>query len=481
MSMMRTPIQRFNLVLISAALLLSQQSLANALITHNTRSIRPLTTRTPTSTTPPSVGIITTRRYASLQPNPFDDKKKGSFWSPSEERSSPLKVRRRVRSAFQKFGRGSKLSSGESDTAEKTTWSRPGEKSSALGVRSRVKAVLKKAKSRTGIQNSSEEEPAGLWVAEVASIGGLSEESDLVIKARNGKANGKPVNGAAAAPNGSSKSNGVVVNHPSATSASKLRAAAVVDLEVHGKTSSSNSRGNSTVVDGLRADVPTVPPEPLPFTLPKLTPEQEAQLLAGERVQEQSKMGREGSGYVVMDVKAPPFIIWECLLDFENYPELIKTVRSMEMFTSNKLKSGYHAEKPVPAGTNRQIRHYGIPSVTRAAFCLSKFRLNIAAIHNYRPHPDGHYMVFNLDPECTNMVLQSAKGIWYTESHIDGRGEEYTRVWLLCSLKVSSLLPKFIVDYTAKRAMPRATNWLRPHIEPIAEMWAEEERKHEAK
>jgi hypothetical protein len=44
-------------------------------------------------------------------------------------------------------------------------------------------------------------------------------------------------------------------------------------------------------------------------------------------------------------------------------------------------------------------------------------------------------------------------------------------------LKVSSILPTFIVDYTAKRAMPRATNWLKPHVEPIAEKWLEEQRK----
>lgn len=50
--------------------------------------------------------------------------------------------------------------------------------------------------------------------------------------------------------------------------------------------------------------------------------------------------------------------------------------------------------------------------------------------------------------------------------------QEYSRVWLLCELKVSQLLPKFIVDYTAKRAMPRATNWLKPHVEAEAEKWA---------
>jgi hypothetical protein len=266
---------------------------------------------------------------------------------------------------------------------------------------------LKKAKSRTGVTNYSDESP-GHWIAETASIGGLSEVSDLVMKEKkNGKANG------------------------SSSPSSEQRLSNVDDFEVRrsepANKNATESYSSSSEFDGIRGDVPTPPLEPLPFKLPSLSEEQKETLLAGDRVQEQSKMGREGSGYVVMDVKAPPFIIWEALLDFEGYPELIKTVRSMKMFSSDKLTSGYHSEKPVPVGTNRETRHYGIPSITRAAFVLSKFKLNIAAIHNYRPHPDGHYMVFNLDPDCTNMVLQSASGIWYTQSNPDGRGEVRSR------------------------------------------------------
>jgi hypothetical protein len=190
----------------------------------------------------------------------------------------------------------------------------------------------------------------------------------------------------------------------------------------------------------------TVNTTPLPFTLPSLTIDQERRLQAGERIQEQSKMGREGSGHVVFDIPAPAEQVWNCLLDFERYPETIGTVRSMRFLSD-----------PQPA------RHYGTPSVTRALFVLSKFKLNIAAIHAYQPnHPSGHYMEFSLDPSCTNAVLQHAKGIWYTQELQPARR---TRVWLMCELRVSGLLPTFIVDYAARRAMPRATSWLRPVVE----------------
>jgi len=44
-------------------------------------------------------------------------------------------------------------------------------------------------------------------------------------------------------------------------------------------------------------------------------------------------------------------------------------------------------------------------------------------------------------------------------------------VWLLCELRVSKLLPTWITDYAAKRAMPRATTWLKPQVEAAAKLW----------
>ena len=188
--------------------------------------------------------------------------------------------------------------------------------------------------------------------------------------------------------------------------------------------------------------------EALPFDLPNLTNAQKSRLLDGERIQEQSKMGREGSGYVVLDVNVPPYVVWECLLDFESYPQIIPTCRGIDFLDDNNNNNSdiatdgavdeslntpegtYQSEKPVLPGTGKEVRHYGTASTTRASFSLSKFRLRIAAVHNYRPHPEGHYMVFTLDPESTNAVLQDAKGIWHTQSNPDGRGEVCTDIYL---------------------------------------------------
>jgi hypothetical protein len=320
---------------------------------------------------------------------------------------------------------------------------------SRLGVRKRVKAVLEKAKIRTGLVNRN---TAGTIVAEAASIGGLYESADFVMKEplRNGqKKNGMSVEQALQEVQGR---NGTDIG-------------IVLESKINGDRSKavSANENNRLQVDAVLNSGKV---DPLPFSLPVLSEAQKVRLLAGERIQEQSKMGRDGSGYVVLDVKTPDFVVWECLLDFEKYPDYIGTVRSMRMFTNTHLKQSYVAEQPLLPGTGRETRHYGIASITRASFVLSKFKLNIAAIHQYRPHPNGHYMEFTLDKACKNLVLRDAKGIWYTEPNPDGR-KGYTRIWLLCELSVAPVLPTFIVDYAAKRAMPRASNWIQPIVEQV--------------
>jgi len=340
---------------------------------------------------------------------------------------------------------------------------------SRLQVRRRVKAVLEKARIRTGLKNGSASpkpppRSTPTIMAEAATIGGLGDGvADMVFT---------QIDELSPLPDeelGLVKGNIVVEKNGAAQQ--KQQTEILRNGESSEKLSVPAPR-KPKEFDVIRGDMPSAAAfvEPLPFKLPQLTVEQKRKLVNGERLQEQSRMGREGSGYVVLDIKAPPYIIWECLLNFESYPEQIPTVRGMQLYTSKKLDIGYVNEKPVMPYTGRESRLYGTPSITRASFILSKFRLNIAVIHKYTPHPEGDYMEFTLDPSCTNVVLKGAKGTWYTEEDPDER-KGITRVYLLASLQVSRALPKFIVDYAAQRAMPRATNWLKPEAEALKEVW----------
>jgi hypothetical protein len=265
------------------------------------------------------------------------------------------------------------------------------------GVRSRVKKVLAKAKNRTKVLLTG----SALTIADAASIGAFEKGGSSAYEERTDKPILKLM------VNGSSK-------EPAKGDSSQSNfSAATITKE----TSSSSS--SYIPVDAFSGDMSaafSMPVDPLPFERPLLTDDQEELLRKGERIQYQREMGNQGYGYVVMDVQASPDIVWDCLLDFHSYPQLIPTVRDIRMYTNTHLERDYRAEKPIDYedGTVATLKH-GVPSVTRAAFTLSKFRLNIAAIHKYTPHPQGDYMVFTLDPACTNFVLQFAKGVWHTQ------------------------------------------------------------------
>jgi hypothetical protein len=365
---------------------------------------------------------------------------------------------------------------------------------SRFGVRRRVKSVLERAKNRTGIRNNSDaiqtSRDASI-VAETASIGGwdisptaTSTDVDMGVSLNyNTPPSSKPAS--SSSPKKTPVNGASTYSEPKSTYQPypEERLGTTTPSDVNGATDNDSNKKSFNELDALRADVSaafSMPYSPLPFTLPQLTPQQKKLVHMGERVQEQSDMGREGSGFVVWDVKAPTDVVWDCLLDFHSYPETIPTVRGVTMYTNTHLGSDYRSETPTSSssGTMTPVTlQHGIPSVTRASFTLSKFRLNIAAIHKYRPHPDGDYMVFTLDPACTNLVLKSAKGVWHTEANPDNKGEEYTRVWLLCEVKVSRALPSWITDYAAKRAMPRATTWLKPQVETAASLWLKKKQE----
>lgn len=408
-----------------------------------------------------------------------------------------------------------------------TSWSNAVRQKSELdesrfGVRNRVKKVLKKANKRTGVENTSVSKvrSGASIVAETASLGAWDAdvEFDMVSKVQDKNINKEVMNNTtqhqlldeitpsepkyedaailsklANEITGSTK-NGVKVSSASSSNATTERSSSTVEspeddfvLSSSSSTSSTQSDSKSNSVrrrvsekDAFTGDFSaafSMPREPLPFELPSLDTEQYRRVMDGERVQFQDDMGRAGSGFVVWDVKAPASVVWDCLLDFQSYPQTIPTVRNVVMYTNTHLKEDYRAEKPVDFedGTAAICKH-GVPSVTRAQFALSKFKLKIAALHKYRPHPKGDYMIFTLDPASSNMALKYAKGIWYTQSNPDGK-EGHTRVWLLCELRVSRLLPQWIVDYAASRAMPRATTWLKPQVETAAQLWLRDRKE----
>jgi len=77
-------------------------------------------------------------------------------------------------------------------------------------------------------------------------------------------------------------------------------------------------------------------------------------------VQHQIRNGCVGSGYVVVDVLADSATVWNTLLGFERYADMIPTIRKVKI-------------------TSRW------PSLTKGVFTLSKFRFRLSVVHKHAP------------------------------------------------------------------------------------------------
>ncbi|CAM9515607.1 unnamed protein product [Chrysoparadoxa australica] len=177
-----------------------------------------------------------------------------------------------------------------------------------------------------------------------------------------------------------------------------------------------------------------------PKGLPKLTPIELRQLRNGERVQRQTRRGGNGSGLVVVDVRADTDTVTGALLDYSRYAEMIGTVREARLL---------------------EVQEH----TTKAEFCLSRFRLRLRVVLS-NGTLDNNIVTFQLDPDCTKVgkgLFKQASGYWFVEALDERPG--YSRVWMKADVETGPLLPPFIVDYAAARALPRASTWLKPQCE----------------
>lgn len=175
-----------------------------------------------------------------------------------------------------------------------------------------------------------------------------------------------------------------------------------------------------------------------PLDLPLLTLEEQKLLANGERVERQTREGKTGTGFACVDVKASQNTIWSVLLDFQRYPDYIDTVRGAKVFEEQS-------------------------QTTKAEFLISRFNFPVRTVLTYEE--ENSLLKFCLDPEgkVPAGVFKFATGYWFLEE--SPSDPELTRVWLKGDLKVSRTIPGCVVDYGAKRALPRASSWLKPTLE----------------
>jgi len=174
-----------------------------------------------------------------------------------------------------------------------------------------------------------------------------------------------------------------------------------------------------------------------------LTAEDLLQLENGLPVQKQQRHGGQGTGFVVFEVNAPPSVVLSNLSRFEDYTTMIPVVRQADVQTRETLVDG--------------------SIIAKVAYKISKFWLGLSASHVL--NPAAGTVCFDLD-QGSSRFLQEATGFWQVEQ-VPSKHANRSRVWLRASIRSSFMVPTWIVDYAAERALRRATSWLGPYTERV--------------
>ncbi len=99
-------------------------------------------------------------------------------------------------------------------------------------------------------------------------------------------------------------------------------------------------------------------------------------------------------------------------------------------------------------------------------------------LFHHRPPTDDQQnrLEFFLDPDSSQYrsILEMAEGTWYIDDRPADRPAGWTRVYMSATVKVNSLVPLWLVEYAAERALKRATAWLKPYVEQRT--WEKKER-----
>jgi hypothetical protein len=90
------------------------------------------------------------------------------------------------------------------------------------------------------------------------------------------------------------------------------------------------------------------------------------------------------------------------------------------------------------------------------------YACEVNVLHFFSAERD--HLKFSLDPSSTNLITKEAEGYWFVEAEGDNLRAGHVRVWFGASVRVSRLVPKWIVEYASVRALRRATSWLRTAV-----------------
>ena len=176
-------------------------------------------------------------------------------------------------------------------------------------------------------------------------------------------------------------------------------------------------------------------------------------LHSGKPYQTQIQSGSSGRGLVVQDIHAPTDVVWERILDYDNYADMVpKTAES----------SNYDVIHHPPEGEGEEGDGDGHQTIyTRMKVGISFVKLQFFVKHEY--YPKLNSLTWTLDYNRKSDFDDSC-GYWYVVPHPD-HPHDWSRVYYSVDVRMMDWVPTFVVNFMSKQALTEATGWVKKFSE----------------
>lgn len=175
-----------------------------------------------------------------------------------------------------------------------------------------------------------------------------------------------------------------------------------------------------------------VPPDSFP-----LQPDELALLAAGKAVRKTLRGDAGGRGLAVMDVDAPPEVVWSVITDYPAYPRMVENVRETQVYE----RRGEHI---------------------KARFVISGGGISIEYFVDHTYRPQSGYMTWTLD-YSRKSEMDDSVGFWRVTPHPDKPGQ--SRIFYSIEIRAGWWVPSFIEDMLAKDGLVKSTSWVKREAE----------------
>lgn len=173
----------------------------------------------------------------------------------------------------------------------------------------------------------------------------------------------------------------------------------------------------------------------------KLSDEAVEVLEAGSPFKTQIQDGSTGRGLVVQDVHATTDIVWEKILDFNQYNTMVPNT----VFSENYREESNDEHKVI--FTQMQV---GFPML----------KLKFFIRHEY--HPKLNSLTWTLDYDRKS-DLDDSCGFWYVVPH--PTKPQWSRVYYSVDVAMFDWVPSFVVKFMSQQALTEATGWVKKYSE----------------